>query len=64
MPAQATWAIELPAFDHPASFEIEDSATPQVVLDNNELRGAAQRSIERSVCESELRRNSCSVARK
>jgi transcriptional regulator with GAF, ATPase, and Fis domain len=41
MATQATWAIELPAFDHPASSEIEDSATPQVALDNIELCGSA-----------------------
>jgi formate hydrogenlyase transcriptional activator len=39
MAAQASWAIELPAVNHPASFEIEDSASAKVALDNNELCG-------------------------
>src|SRR6202046_2155689 len=37
MAAQASWAIELAAVNHPTSFAIEDSASPNVALGNNEL---------------------------
>src|SRR5712672_959840 len=38
MAANASWAIESPAINHPASLEIEDAA--KVALDNNELSGS------------------------
>jgi len=40
MAAQATWAIELPAVNHPASLELEHAASAKVALDNNELSGS------------------------
>jgi transcriptional regulator with GAF, ATPase, and Fis domain len=39
MAANASWAIELPAINHPASLEIEDATSAKVALDNNELSG-------------------------
>ena len=41
MTANASWAIELPAINHPPSFEIEDTKSAEIVLDNNELSGGA-----------------------
>jgi formate hydrogenlyase transcriptional activator len=38
MAANASWAIESPAINHPASLEIEDAA--KVALDNNEFSGS------------------------
>jgi formate hydrogenlyase transcriptional activator len=38
MAANASWAIELPAINHPASFEIEGARSSEIVRDNNELR--------------------------
>jgi hypothetical protein len=40
MAANASWAIELPAINHPASLEIEDATSANVELDNNELSGS------------------------
>jgi formate hydrogenlyase transcriptional activator len=40
MAANASWAIELPAINHPASSEIEDATSAKVALDNNELSGS------------------------
>jgi formate hydrogenlyase transcriptional activator len=40
MAAQATWAIELPAVNHPASLELEHATSAKVALDNNELSGS------------------------
>jgi transcriptional regulator with GAF, ATPase, and Fis domain len=40
MAANASWAIELPAINHPASLEIEDATSANVALDNNELSGS------------------------
>jgi formate hydrogenlyase transcriptional activator len=40
MAANASWAIDVPAINHNASFEIEDTHPAKVALDNNELRGS------------------------
>jgi formate hydrogenlyase transcriptional activator len=40
MAAQASWATEAPAVNHPASFEIEDAASANVALDSGELCGS------------------------
>jgi formate hydrogenlyase transcriptional activator len=37
MAARTSWASELPAVNHNASFEIEDAASTNVALDSNEL---------------------------
>ena len=37
MAAQVSWAVKLPTMNHPPSFEIEDSASAKIALDNNEL---------------------------
>jgi formate hydrogenlyase transcriptional activator len=39
MAANASWAIDVPAINHNASFEIEDATPADVALDNNELCG-------------------------
>src|SRR5258708_29440396 len=41
MVANASWAIDLPAINHPPSFEIEDTKSSEIVPDNNELSGGA-----------------------
>ena len=38
MAASTTWAIELPAINHPASLEIPNSTPAKVALDNDESR--------------------------
>src|SRR6202521_754465 len=40
MAANATWAIESPALNHSASFEIEDTKSSKIALDNSESRGS------------------------
>jgi formate hydrogenlyase transcriptional activator len=39
MAANASWAIELPTINHPASLEIGDATAATVALDSDELRG-------------------------
>src|SRR5258708_40299221 len=39
MAANASWAIELPTINHPASLEIGDATPATVALDSDELRG-------------------------
>src|SRR5258706_11329117 len=41
MVANASWAIDLPAINHPPSFEIEDTKSSEIVPDNNELSDGA-----------------------
>jgi formate hydrogenlyase transcriptional activator len=38
MAANATWAIESPAINHHTCFEIDDTETSKIALDNSELR--------------------------
>jgi hypothetical protein len=38
MAANASWAIESPAINHNACFEIEDTKSSKIALDNSELR--------------------------
>jgi transcriptional regulator with GAF, ATPase, and Fis domain len=40
MAANAIWAIESPATNHSASFQIEDTTSSKTALDNSELRGS------------------------
>jgi formate hydrogenlyase transcriptional activator len=40
MAANATWAMESPAPNHSASFQIEDTMSSRTALDNSELRGS------------------------
>jgi formate hydrogenlyase transcriptional activator len=40
MAAQASWASEVPAVNHDASFEIEDAVAANLELDSNELCGS------------------------
>jgi formate hydrogenlyase transcriptional activator len=40
MAANASWAIESPAFNHNASFEIEDTKSSRIVPDNSQHRGS------------------------
>jgi formate hydrogenlyase transcriptional activator len=40
MAAQASWAIELPASNHTASFEMEDAKSAKLPLDGDELHGS------------------------
>ena len=40
MATQTCWAGEAPVVNHNASFEIDDSASAKVALDNNELSGS------------------------
>jgi hypothetical protein len=40
MAANATWAIESPAINHPAFSEIEHMTPAKVALDSNELSGS------------------------
>jgi hypothetical protein len=39
MSAQPSWATEVPAVNHAASFEIEDTHPAKVSLDNKEFSG-------------------------
>jgi formate hydrogenlyase transcriptional activator len=39
MAANATWAMESPATNHRASFQIEDTTSSKTTLDNTEVRG-------------------------
>jgi formate hydrogenlyase transcriptional activator len=41
MAANATWAVELPMMDHPASPEIGHETSPKIALYNNELNSSA-----------------------
>src|ERR1700751_2296589 len=41
MVANASWAIELPAINHPPPFEIEDTKSSEIVVDDNGLSGSA-----------------------
>src|ERR1700693_4770742 len=40
MAANASWAIESPEINHNACFEIEDTKSLKIALDNSELRGS------------------------
>jgi formate hydrogenlyase transcriptional activator len=39
MAATSFWAMEVPAVEHPASFEVTDATSAEAGLDGNELRG-------------------------
>ena len=41
MAANASWAVESPAINHPQSFEIEDTKYSEIALDDNERFGGA-----------------------
>ena len=45
MAANASWAIESPAINHAASFEIEGAESSEIMRDNKELRRSGPRKI-------------------